>query len=114
MTVRTLNQLMRLAMVVLLFAGGACSAANVPNALLEMPIPLILGEETSLAEYRGEKPVYLKFWATWCQPCRKEMPHFEHVQSEYGDAVKVIGVNLAASDELKDVLKRQEGPMARQ
>ena len=80
-------------------------AGNLPDELLRMPIALMSGEQTSLAEYNGEKPVYLKFWATWCQPCMKEMPHFEHVQKEYADSLAVIGINLGMNDDRNSVEK---------
>lgn len=40
-------------------------------------LPLLDGGSVALAELAGRKPVYLKFWATWCKPCRKQMPHLE-------------------------------------
>jgi thiol-disulfide isomerase/thioredoxin len=42
------------------------------------------GQETDLSTYRG-KTVVLNFWATWCAPCRKEMPSLSKLQSELGD-----------------------------
>jgi thiol-disulfide isomerase/thioredoxin len=39
------------------------------------------GENVDLAELVGEKPVYLKFWATWCRYCVNELPHAQHVCS---------------------------------
>jgi len=83
-------------------------AKNLPDDLLNTPIQLITGEKTSLAEYKGKKPVYLKFWATWCQPCRKQMPHFEHVQKEYGDEIVVIAINLGLNDDAEAVQKTIE------
>lgn len=78
-------------------------ASNLPDELLNAPIHLVSGKTVSLAEYQGKKPVYLKFWATWCQPCRKQMPHFEHTQKEYGNAIEVIGINLGLNDDLNSV-----------
>ncbi|MCK9505917.1 MAG: redoxin domain-containing protein [Porticoccaceae bacterium] len=83
-------------------------ATNLPDELLNTPIHLISGGKTSLAEYRGKKPVYLKFWATWCQPCRKQMPHFENVQKSYGDEIVVIGINLGINDDADAVQKTIE------
>lgn len=88
--------------LILLFSIEA-SATNLPDELLNIPMPLISGEQVSLATYNEKKPVYIKFWATWCQPCRKEMPHFEHVQQEYGESVEVIGINLGINDDIKAV-----------
>jgi len=42
------------------------------------------GQETNLLTYRG-KTVVLNFWATWCAPCRKEMPSLSKLQNELGD-----------------------------
>jgi len=79
------------------------NSTNLPEKLLNIPINLISGESTSLSEHKGKKAVYIKFWATWCQPCRKEMPHFEHIKNEYGDYVEVIGINIGINDDLKSV-----------
>lgn len=79
------------------------NSTNLPEKLLNIPINLISGETTSLSEYEGKKAVYIKFWATWCQPCLKEMPHFEHVKNEYGDYVEVIGINIGINDDRKAI-----------
>lgn len=43
-----------------------------------------------LSDYRG-KYVVLNFWATWCAPCRKEMPHLAELQAEFqGDGIEVV------------------------
>ena len=48
--------------------------------------------ETTLEEYRG-KYVLLNFWATWCAPCRKEMPQLSELQSEFGgDTFEVLTI----------------------
>jgi cytochrome c biogenesis protein CcmG/thiol:disulfide interchange protein DsbE len=52
------------------------------------------GEDVSLSDYRG-KVVLLNFWATWCGPCREEMPLFEQAQQQYGtDNLVVLAVNV--------------------
>ena len=40
-------------------------AGNLPDEILNIPIPLISGENTSLAAFSGKKPVYIRFWASW-------------------------------------------------
>jgi cytochrome c-type biogenesis protein len=57
------------------------------------------GEPFSLAEQRG-KVVLLNFWATWCGPCRIEMPEFEQAYAEYGDnGLVIVGVNSSETAE---------------
>jgi cytochrome c biogenesis protein CcmG/thiol:disulfide interchange protein DsbE len=46
----------------------------------------------SLADFRG-RPLVLNFWASWCVPCRKEMPAFESVATELTGRVEFLGVN---------------------
>jgi peroxiredoxin len=50
------------------------------------------GEEISLADYRGQ-PVVLNFWATWCPPCRAEMPEFQNASVKYNGQAAFIGVD---------------------
>ena len=52
------------------------------------------GKERTLRDWRG-KVVLLNLWATWCIPCRKEMPGIERLQTELGsDAFEVIAVSI--------------------
>jgi len=83
-------------------------ASNLPEHLLNMPITLISGEVVTLKQYQGHKPVYLKFWATWCEPCREQMPHFEKITQQYGDDLTVIAINLGINDDLAAVRKTQD------
>ena len=48
--------------------------------------------QLSLADFRGQ-PLVLNFWASWCGPCRKEMPGFESVASQLRGRVTFLGVN---------------------
>lgn len=55
------------------------------------------GDTVSLASLRGE-PVLLNIWATWCPPCRKEMPDLQALHEELGPrGLRVIGVSVDAS-----------------
>ena len=51
------------------------------------------GEQLSLADYRGT-PVAVHFWATWCFPCRAEMPTMDALQREFGDALVILPLSL--------------------
>ncbi len=83
-------------------------AANIAEQLLNMPIALTSGKVVTLKQYQGKKPVYLKFWATWCQPCRAQMPHFEKITQQYGDDLIVIAINLGINDDLTAVQATQK------
>ena len=51
------------------------------------------GNTVKLSDYYG-KPIVLNFWASWCPPCRSEMPAFEKLHEEKGDSLNVMMVNL--------------------
>ena len=56
------------------------------------------GQAVALRSYRG-KVVLLNFWATWCEPCRKEIPRFLEFQKQYGpQGFQVLGVSLDDND----------------
>lgn len=51
------------------------------------------GETINLKDFRGKR-VVLDFWATWCGPCRKEIPHFIRLANEIpGDQLQIIGIS---------------------
>ena len=66
-----------------------------PHSLApDFTLPQLGGEKLSLSSYRG-KVVLLDFWATWCNPCREETPHFVELQHRYGDrGLQIIGVSM--------------------
>lgn len=57
------------------------------------------GEKVKLSDYQGKK-VILNFWATWCPPCRAEMPHMQNYFEEHaaGNNVEILAVNLTTED----------------
>ena len=52
-----------------------------------------VGEELTLADYKGT-PVAVHFWATWCFPCRAEMPTMDALQRELGDDLIILPLSL--------------------
>ncbi len=68
-------------------------------------LPDLQGKPRDLDEWRG-KVLMINFWASWCPPCRKEIPDFIRLQDDYADAgLQVVGV---AVDELEPVKKLAE------
>ncbi|MCK0473139.1 redoxin domain-containing protein [Halalkalibacter sp. APA_J-10(15)] len=64
------------------------------------------GENKSLSDFQGEK-VILNFWATWCPPCRVEMPHMQEFYQDYDEkGVKIIAVNLTTQEENVHVVEQ--------
>ncbi len=51
------------------------------------------GNSYKFSDFAG-KPVVLNFWATWCGPCKSEMPHFEEAYKKYGNKINFLMVNL--------------------
>ncbi|QYJ91090.1 redoxin family protein [Shewanella halotolerans] len=89
-------------------AEGERRAKLAGSELLGTPAPrrqltTLAGDKINLGELYGNKPVYIKFWATWCVPCRQQMPGFEKIYQEYGDKLQVIAVNTGISDDSNSV-----------
>src|ERR1700685_183259 len=61
----------------------------------------ISGGVVSTAEWHG-KVVFLNFWATWCPPCREEIPELVELQSRYKDRLQVVGISM---DDPEDVAR---------
>ena len=51
------------------------------------------GNSHKLSDFRG-KPVVLNFWASWCGPCKSEMPAFDEAYKQYGKSIHFVMVNL--------------------
>jgi peroxiredoxin len=56
------------------------------------------GNDVQLSSFRGKKAVVVNFWATWCPPCREEMPAFEDIFVRNKDKLEILGVNLQESE----------------
>jgi thiol-disulfide isomerase/thioredoxin len=84
---------------------GAAAAANSTSAdglaadvkgkdAPDFSLKSLDGKEVKLSDFRG-KAVLLNFWATWCGPCKIEMPWFQELQKKYGpQGLQVLGVAM--------------------
>src|SRR4051812_14454750 len=77
------------------------------GATPELILRDLSGATVNLADYRG-KVVLLNFWATWCEPCRAEMPSMQELKRKLaGRPFEILAVNLAESDaKVSDFVRR--------
>ena len=82
-------------------ARGEVAAVNIAKSPLKLPdlsFQDASGKPLTLAHWRG-RTVLLNLWATWCVPCRKEMPTLDALQSKLGGAgFEVVAVNIDTRD----------------
>ena len=76
--------------------GGLKIGAKAPNFSLKT----LDGKQVELSDYKGKK-VMLNFWATWCPPCKKEMPDMEKYTQQAGDDVVVLAVNIDPENDVQ-------------
>jgi peroxiredoxin len=62
------------------------------------------GEDVSLSQYRGKK-VILNFWASWCTPCKIELPHFQSVWDKYNPGADFVILTVAGSQSEESVIR---------
>ena len=90
------------ATLLLLAHCATAGAAPVPSSLApDFTLRTLGGPNLRLKEQRGHV-VLVNFWATWCGPCREEMPHLNRLYDKYkGSGVVLLGVNV--DDDLRNV-----------
>jgi thiol-disulfide isomerase/thioredoxin len=75
-------------------AGGAACPADAKPAKLDFTLKDINNRDVRLSDFRG-KVLLLDFWATWCAPCKVEIPWFTEFQEKYGPAgLQVVGISV--------------------
>jgi peroxiredoxin len=97
------------ACVALALALLTCAPAEAGNAP-DFKLKDLDGRWFRLDDHVGDKVIYVSFWATWCVPCRREMPHLEALWQELGDdGLLVVGVNTdpaSARSKIKPYVRR--------
>jgi thiol-disulfide isomerase/thioredoxin len=70
------------------------------GALLSVALPDVDGHEESISQWKG-KVLVVNFWATWCVPCREEMPEFVRAQRELGPkGLQFVGIAVDSADKV--------------
>ncbi len=78
---------------------GKGAPLNVGDSAHNFSLMDLDGREVTLAEFEGQ-PVIINFWATWCPPCRLEMPEFQRAfEAHEEDGLVILAVNVAESAE---------------
>jgi len=85
-----LNKLTIVSIFVLMLSMTVFAGPKAPNFTLQN----LEGEEVSLSDYEGNVLI-IDFWATWCPPCKMEIPHFNELFTEYNErGLEVLGISL--------------------
>jgi thiol-disulfide isomerase/thioredoxin len=80
-------------------AGRAILGAAAPRLVRKT----IDGDTVDLGSLYGKKAIYLKFWATWCVPCREQMPHFQRAYETAGADLAVIAIDVGFNDSVEAI-----------
>lgn len=71
------------------------------------------GKAVDLGQYIGKKPIFLEFWATWCELCEELLPRVRAAKAGYGDQVEFFGVNVTVNqsrDRVRRYLEKHQPP----
>ena len=89
--------------------GVAGAAFNQSTIAPDFSLESLDGKTTRLSDFRG-KAVLLNFWATWCGPCKIEMPWFVDLQKQYGSqGLQIVGVAMDDGSK-EDIAKFAKAP----
>ncbi len=86
-------------------AGGTVAGQMKGQPAPDFDLQSLDGKNMKLSDFRG-KAVLLNFWATWCGPCKIEMPWFVELQKEYGpQGFQIVGVAMDEDASSEDIAK---------
>lgn len=75
-------------------SGQDSSAQSDPIPAFDFTVYTEQGDAVTLSSLTGERPVLLNFWASWCGPCKSEMPDLDRLYADYQDRVEFMMINL--------------------
>ena len=93
----------------LVWITGAYAGHRIGDKATDFSLePAAGGEAVSLSQFKG-KPVLVVFWATWCPPCRREMPVLKKLHEKYGPmGLEIVSVSIPYRQTRESVVKFQE------
>ena len=78
----------------------------VPDTVPDLELPDASGARKSLHDFLGT-PLIINFWATWCAPCRREIPLLQHLRITYkGDGLQIVGIAVDLRSAVADYLRQ--------
>ena len=81
--------------------SGSRPAATAANRLVRAPLYSLDGKPQTLLQYQG-KVLVINFWATWCAPCREEIPALKKIQSKHAaNGVEIVGIAIDNASKVK-------------
>jgi len=79
----------------------------IPDIVPDLKLPDLAGQEKSLREFLG-RPLIINFWATWCAPCRREIPLLQQLRQVYrGEGLRVVGIAVDFRAAVADYVARR-------
>lgn len=89
-------------------SGGPVAGTPLPAGMMTTELKTIDGKSIKLSDYAG-KVVIVNLWATWCGPCRIEIPHLIDIANEYQGRVELIGLTnedpVADAEKVKNFMR---------
>jgi peroxiredoxin len=110
-TVTLLRKLLLITLALLLIAvpSAAVHRVQIGKPAPDFSLPSLGGKKVSLSEFKG-KAVFLNFWATWCPPCKEEMPSMEKVYREQkGRGFEILAVSIDKGTTEIEAFKKEHG-----
>jgi thiol-disulfide isomerase/thioredoxin len=83
------------------------TARPIPDSVPDLRMPDLTGREKSLRDFLGH-PLIINFWATWCAPCRREIPLLRQLRQAYhGDGLEIVGIAVDFPAAVADYVRRR-------
>lgn len=104
-----MNKVIILLFIVICSLSKVAFAININEPAPDFTIKTLNGKSYTLSTSIGKKPVYLVFWATWCNICRAEIPHIKALYEQHSNEINIVAINVGQDDSLEKIIQyRQE------